>query len=930
MIGLAIILVLVVIVAPIVSFVWVWSLSNKVKELRLDLDRLRAGQVAQAPEHVAPAPYEEPAPAEVADIEERETPSPAVLVEEQTEPEAEEQSGIEIPAQANVTETPAPAAARVDRPDAVAKDATPPGPNWEERLTANWMVWLGGVTVALAAVFLFNYAIEQGYLTPLTRVVLGLIGGGLLLGAGEWTERRPVGADRFAKADYVPPALSAAGIFAILVSLFAAHALYGLIGPGVAFITMGMTAYASLVLALRQGWFVAALGIIAGYLIPALIDSPEPNAIALFVYLFVLTLGALALMVWRQWIWFSILTLVGSMAWPALWAVAAWSVADQGTVSLYVLGLAASFGALSTRLPVVPENTPTLRWIGSVVAQTSGLGFMLSGALFVLLAQAADFNAASFAFIAFYVALSIGLGVWRPSLESLPLISAAVVLITVVVWPQPFLVSDPERVQELGLAPVADAFGPFVMPPEFFAFSRALWAFAALFGIGCFVALTRVGAKTAWAGLSSFIPVLMFVAGYWRIADFQVDISWSYWAVGLAVILLSATIAANRRLAEDTRSVPVALYAAGVTAAVALIFTCLMREAWLTVALAAEVAALAWIWSITRVGELKTVTLAVLSVVVLRLIMNPAILEYQGSFIGTFSWVIYGYGLPAAATFYAARTFGRHDRDLVATLCEIAAAGFAFLMVSLQLKLWTSGAIYTPMWGLLDGAMQALWWIVSGALLLYRPFSKDRPWALIAGRIALGGAGLLVLSNSLMTNNPLFTPVVVGHWPLVNLLTVAYLLPALLLLGLHMGDDFDIPEKMRGLMSLGAGLLIFVDLTLEVRRFFWPNVMTLSPGTWPGDAEGYAYSAVWTVFALTLLALAIWRGSQALRYASLAVLLVTVAKLFLYDMSDLTGLYRVVSFLGLGLTLIGIGRVYQRYVFAKPSAEDAPEPEAET
>ena len=55
----------------------------------------------------------------------------------------------------------------------------------------------------------------------------------------------------------------------------------------------------------------------------------------------------------------------------------------------------------------------------------------------------------------------------------------------------------------------------------------------------------------------------------------------------------------------------------------------------------------------------------------------------------------------------------------------------------------------------------------------------------------------------------------------------------------------------------------------------------------------------------------------------MAVLMAAVAKVFLYDMSDLTGLYRVASFLGLGVALIGIARIYQR--FAPPAP--APEPE---
>jgi uncharacterized membrane protein len=54
-----------------------------------------------------------------------------------------------------------------------------------------------------------------------------------------------------------------------------------------------------------------------------------------------------------------------------------------------------------------------------------------------------------------------------------------------------------------------------------------------------------------------------------------------------------------------------------------------------------------------------------------------------------------------------------------------------------------------------------------------------------------------------------------------------------------------------------------------------------------------------------------------LRYASAVVILGTVLKVFLIDASDLTGLYRVASFLGLGLSLIGIGYLYQRLLFRR-------------
>ena len=109
-------------------------------------------------------------------------------------------------------------------------------------------------------------------------------------------------------------------------------------------------------------------------------------------------------------------------------------------------------------------------------------------------------------------------------------------------------------------------------------------------------------------------------------------------------------------------------------------------------------------------------------------------------------------------------------------------------------------------------------------------------------------------------------------------------------------------------------------ISFEVRRAYHGPL--LAPGE-PSDAELYAYSAAWLVYAGVLLTLGfIWRQAL-LRYAGLGMLLIVSLKVFLVDMGDLTGLYRVASFLGLGLVLIGIGYIYQR--FMRP-ADTAPAP----
>ena len=66
------------------------------------------------------------------------------------------------------------------------------------------------------------------------------------------------------------------------------------------------------------------------------------------------------------------------------------------------------------------------------------------------------------------------------------------------------------------------------------------------------------------------------------------------------------------------------------------------------------------------------------------------------------------------------------------------------------------------------------------------------------------------------------------------------------------------------------------------------------------------------------MAAGLWRRQATLRYGALAVLLVTVLKVFISDLAGLEGLYRVASFLG--LSLVAIGWIYQRFVYPARSA----------
>src|SRR4029078_12178523 len=148
----------------------------------------------------------------------------------------------------------------------------------------------------------------------------------------------------------------------------------------------------------------------------------------------------------------------------------------------------------------------------------------------------------------------------------------------------------------------------------------------------------------------------------------------------------------------------------------------------------------------------------------------------------------------------------------------------------------------------------------------------------------------------------------------------AYLAPAVLvgLIAYALPPITKMPF-LRIVLFVIALVLVLTWITCETKRFFQGPVLDFWAAS---DAEYYAYSVVWLVFALMLLAVGLWPKAPWLRHGALAILILTFCKVFLSDMAALGGLYRVASFLGLGLFLVGIGYLYQRYVFTGKKPED--------
>ncbi|MBN2369303.1 MAG: DUF2339 domain-containing protein [Vicinamibacteria bacterium] len=111
-------------------------------------------------------------------------------------------------------------------------------------------------------------------------------------------------------------------------------------------------------------------------------------------------------------------------------------------------------------------------------------------------------------------------------------------------------------------------------------------------------------------------------------------------------------------------------------------------------------------------------------------------------------------------------------------------------------------------------------------------------------------------------------------------------------------------------------LIVFALINIEIADYF--SAGPYLDVSWERRyARDLATSAAWGLYAVVLLIIGVWRRSRALRYVGLGFLLLTVGKVFLYDLAQLTGLYRILSFFGLGAALVLVSLIYQRFVVTR-------------
>jgi uncharacterized membrane protein len=797
--------------------------------------------------------------------------------------------------------------------------AEPPVPehvaSFEEQFGTRWTVWIGGVALALGGIFLVKYSIEAGLIGPKLRLFFGALLGGALVAGGEWTRRQEkLSGLAGLPTAHIPSILTAAGTTVAYATVYAAYSLYGFLNPAFAFVLLGAVALATLAAALLHGPALAALGLVGAYVTPLLVASAEPNFWALYIYLAVVTAAAFALARIRLWVWLAVTAVAFSLFWlfPGIHPVRVDALAPHlfhvtaGYVLVTVLIVSGLFyGPQAAPHQIDPISSGTL-------------AAYLFGALLLTLASHHDPAALTVFSLLTVATLAIA---WRAEAAAGAVVAAAALAAIVIIrWSL-----DLEFAHLIAPAGPAGFASPQPWQADIPAHLALGFGFALLFGALGFLSQGRSQCPVItilWSASGIAVPLVILIALYWRIAGFERSIPFAGLALLLAALFGWATETLGKREPRPGVAASGALYATGTVAALALALTFALEKGWLTVALALMVPGIAWIANQRPLPMLRWLAAAVTVLVAARAVWEPRIV---GADVGTtpiFNWLLYGYGVPAAAFWSAGYLLRKRGDDQPCRMVESAAILFTVLTVLLEIRHFMNGGdIYRQTSALGELALQVccgLAMTIGLEHIRHRTGSAvHNIGAMVIGALTLSG----IVLGLWMIDNPLFTGEPVGG-PFFNLVLLGYGIPAALAIALAMQTRGLRPDLYRVVAAATAVLLMLSYLSLQVTRAYRGPVLSAGPLI---DAEQYTYSVVWLAYGVALLLFGIVFRSQPARIASAAVTLLTVGKVFVIDMSGLAGVFRAVSFIGLGLVLVGIGWLYQRLLFPpRPKTSAAP------
>jgi uncharacterized membrane protein len=248
------------------------------------------------------------------------------------------------------------------------------------------------------------------------------------------------------------------------------------------------------------------------------------------------------------------------------------------------------------------------------------------------------------------------------------------------------------------------------------------------------------------------------------------------------------------------------------------------------------------------------------------------------------------------------------DDVTVINLLHVAIA-IAFITIAIPLKL--------------EAHWITISWLIESAVLLWISVRTQTNFLryLAVAALSLGIFRLLAF-DQMQANTLIF-----------NARFATYVVAIAVLAGIAILGKQHAAENERPFLQLAVialNLLALIALTREAADYFDRQMLGIG-NHWQYDHQlfvvrGFTYSAIWLIYGAALMAVGFRNRSAFLRWQALILIAFTTGKIFLYDVSQLGGSYRILSFIALGAVLLGISFIYQRdWLKLSP---DSPDPSA--
>jgi uncharacterized membrane protein len=762
-------------------------------------------------------------------------------------------------------------------------------------LGARALAWTGGVVTLLGIVFFFVLAVQRGWIGPATRVTLGATISGVLVLAALWLRRR------FGDT-YVSLSAAGVGIAGFYATLLAATALYDLVPSSAAVAAAAVIAAAGAAIAWRwNSETLASLGLLGAILAPVPITF-DGNMTPLGVGFAGLVLAAATIVaVLKGWRGLHVAAIVCAAPQAlaltfdnppntvpvvfAMWAVLAvvpvwlalrtrltylpasllmFSAAFGGysaavlfggnTQGYALLTVALAYGSAGTALYRRDRDTASLLWAIGLTLAAIGAASLASGATLTIVWSA---EAAILAWLAQRIKEP------RFQLASFAWLALAFAHgIAIDAPPTKLFVENPDAWRAVSSA------SSLAFASAFVGFWRFDWEDRAEGLLRRLFANLRASQPWVRRGGLALAGVTAVYAGSLAVVGIPASWDWGH----VLVAALWSTVAV---LLVSTRLRIWSLGAIGASVILVLAYDLPQiaetQRSWAFAIVAAATFLVAIVWELSLGGGLQLPAVAGLVASVGLAAASAAELLDGDARAWAFLALAAGYGLTGVALL-------RRRRDFAAEL------GITALALAFPASVW-----------LLDGTWLVLAWATTGAALAVLARYEERLQYGALAYIAFALVHTLVMEAQ---PNDVF---VTQEHPGSGLPAVLLVLAGLLVFAY-------VRKAVRTPLLWIAGALGLFATTLAILEASERAGGSVSTAFQRGHT---GVSAVWAIVGLALLILGLKR-SRTLQAGGLTLFGISLAKLFLYDLSSLSSVTRAFSFVAVGMLIMVGGFFYQR------------------